>query len=220
MRQCVSTSFWLGLKRGPWPEATIVRLIAALDDLTRQLRIQPGIVGLLVFGSYARGEFTRKSDVDLLVLFADSPKADEGQLRETVLRLISELETRHRLPMHLAPLLASADPRELGAELLHDLWRDAVVLYAQAAALVRLRPIGLAPWTLFRFSLSGARPGERVRLSRRLHGLAGRPGLVRPPGLTLGRGVLLVPATQYAAVRDALDEAGASYDAIPIWREE
>ena len=37
--------------------------------------------------------------------------------------------------------------------------------------------------------------------------------------MVLGRGVLLVPAAQQTALRQALDEAGVSYDVIPLWRE-
>ena len=78
---------------------------------------------------------------------------------------------------------------------------------------------GLTPWTLVRFSAARARPAERVRLSRRLHGAPGRAGLLRPPSLALGPGVILVPAGQQRAVRAALDDAGASYDLIAVWRE-
>jgi hypothetical protein len=39
------------------------------------------------------------------------------------------------------------------------------------------------------------------------------------PGLDLARGAAFVPADQARAVRDALDDAGASYDIIPVWRE-
>lgn len=188
--------------------------------LAHRLRARDDVVGLLVFGSSARGEFGRASDVDLLVLLAGGAPAERDDAGRAVLRVVGEIETELRLPMHLAPLLASVrHPEELGADLLHDLWRDGVVLYAEAAALAHLQPRGLTPWTLFRFSAAKAAPHERVRLSRRLHGLSGRPGLVRPPALTLGRGALLVPASLEQAVRDALDEAGAVYDPISVWRE-
>ena len=125
-----------------------------------------------------------------------------------------------RLPMHLAPVIAAAErPSALGPDLLHAIWTEGVVLYARAGLIARLQPDGLAPWTLVRFSVARARPSERVRLSRRLHGVGERPGLLRPPALTLGPGVLLLAAGQQQAVRAALDDAGASYDLWPIWRE-
>jgi len=39
-----------------------------------------------------------------------------------------------------------------------------------------------------------------------------------PTTIELGRGALLAPAGQALALREALDEAGARYDAIEVWR--
>lgn len=215
-----STSFWRNLRRGPWPEPVIERLVEALDRLVQRLRTREDVVGVVVFGSYARGEFGRSSDVDLLILFEGAEHAELSAAERAVLRVIGEVEAECRLPMHLAPLLANVDrPSDLGPDLIHAIWTDGVILYGSASALARLRPPGLTPWTAVRFSVARARPAERVKLSRRLHGLAGRPGIVRPPGITLGPGALLVPGEQQSAVRDALDEAGATYDLIPVWRE-
>ena len=175
---------------------------------------------MVVFGSYARGECSRRSDIDLLVLLDVRGDPQRSTVSKRVLELIGSAEAGHRLPMHIAPLFGSTRrPEELGAELLHDVWRDGVVLHARAAALALLRPEGLAPWTLFRFSAAQAAPHERVRLSRHLHGSGGRAGIVEPPSLVLGRGALLVAPEHSDAVKGALDEAGAIYDAIPVWRE-
>jgi predicted nucleotidyltransferase len=197
----------------------LVRLEEALRSLTNALIRFDGVVGVMVFGSFAQGEYGRRSDVDLLVLLAheDAPASSEAGRR--VLRTINQHESEWRLPMHLAPMLASADhPEQLGAELLHDLWRDGVVLYGEAAVLAALQPDALGPWTVFRFSVARSTASQRTGLSRRLRGTRQHPGVVRPPGLILGRGALLVPPAQERRVRDALDIAGAVYDAIPVWR--
>lgn len=122
--------------------------------------------------------------------------------------------------MHLALLIA--DPRfpdELGSDLLHAIWTDGVVLYAEAAALALLQPSGLVPWEVISFTGKRLTAAKRVELSRRLYGRGGREGLVVLPGLALGPGVVLLPPTQALWVKDALDEIGASYDSFPIWRE-
>ena len=171
---------------------------------------------LAIFGSYARGDFGRKSDLDLLVVV----RTDHREVASRVTGVIAEAELAFRLPMHLAPLVVEAHRAEqLGPGLLHELWTDAVILHASGAALAQLRPSGLTPWTVVRFSLKGAAPSDRVRLARRLHGLRGKPGIIKLPGIDLARGAALVPAEQSRAIRDALDDAGASYDLIPVWRE-
>lgn len=207
------------MRRGPWPEPTLKRLESALDAVSGAVRSEPEVVALLVFGSYARGDFSRKSDVDLLILFAGSRQRERSAVAGRIRRLITEAEATYRLPMHLAPLLASVQDRAtITPELLHDVWRDGVTLYAETATLALLRPHAMAPWAVVRFSIRGAQ-SDRVQLSRKLHGREGRAGIMQPPGQTLGRGALLVPVAQQGAVTRALDEAGATYDVLPVWRE-
>jgi predicted nucleotidyltransferase len=213
-----STFFSPNSKPGPWPKPVLARLRQALVVLTTQAQVLDGVVGVVLFGSYARGEFGRKSDVDVLVLV--QPGEVLPTVRSVVVRIALEAETTHRLPMHIALLVAAAQtPDELGDDLLHALWSDGIILYAQAAALARLQPTGLAPWVVLRFSAAGLSPSRRVQLSRLVHGRArGQLGKVQPPGLLLGRGAALVPPEQAAALRTLFDELGVVYDAVPVWR--
>lgn len=201
------------MSRGPWPKLVITRLRQALAVLADKVADTPGAVGLILFGSYARGEYGRKSDVDLLLLLLDP------DLRRPFLHFAGELESKYQLPMHLALLIADPScPDELGTDLLHAIWTDGVVLYADAAALALLQPSGLVPWEVIRFTGKRLTAAKRVELSRRLYGREERKGLVAPPGLSLGPGVVLLPPTQAQKVKNALDEIGASYDVFPIWR--
>jgi hypothetical protein len=173
----------------------------------------------VLFGSYARGEYGLKSDVDLAVLFEGTASPEGTLAASSVIRAIGEIEGAHRLPMHISPLLGSVDrPADLGPDLLHALWSDGIVLYARAGSLARLHPEDLAPATIVRYTLGAAPPEERMRLSRRLHGVRRKGGALGPGALVLGRGALLVPGEQVPAVRQALDEVGATYDLIPVWR--
>jgi predicted nucleotidyltransferase len=208
------------LRNGPWGKPVVERIETALDTATRRLRADDAVAAIVVFGSYARGDFGRKSDIDLLVLLKPLLGEDLAESRRRVIETVCEVEGEARLPVHISPLVAEADdPDPLGPALLHELWTDGIVLYGEAAALGRLQPGGLAPWSAVRFSVKGTAPKARVRLARRLHGASGKPGIIRLPGLNLARGAALLPAEQARATRAALDEAGATYDAIPVWRD-
>src|ERR1700694_2427593 len=87
-----STSFSKQLRRGPWGTEVVDRLLVALDQLTRRLTTRDDVAAVILFGSYARGEYGRKSDVDLLIVF-DSPEPPEStEAGHATLRLCGELE--------------------------------------------------------------------------------------------------------------------------------
>jgi predicted nucleotidyltransferase len=204
-------------RRGPWPDDVLRRLDDALGALAATGRATEGVGALVLFGSFARGDFGRRSDVDLLALVVGGAGAPAAAV---LARAAAEAETRFRLPMHLALLVDDpASPRALDAGLLHGVWTDGVVLHARAGVLVRAQPRGLVPWTLVRYAINRLPPRDRTRLMRRLHGRGGCPGVVRPPAVALGPGVVLVPPEHRQGVLDALEEAGAVVDAVRVWRD-
>ncbi|HEV8638528.1 MAG TPA: nucleotidyltransferase domain-containing protein [Chloroflexota bacterium] len=212
MRSTIWCDAW---KRGPWPEAVLARLSAALDDLTAVWRARPEMAAVVLYGSYARGDFGRKSDVDLLVLLSGPGRAPQHFTREAL-----EAEAAHQLPMHLAVQVAVVGAEdELSPAFRHAVAAEGIVLYGRAAAVACLPPGGLRPWEVIRFDAAAAPRSARVRVSRRLRGRAGRPGLLRPPVVDLAPGALLAPPEAAGPIREALREAGAVVEAVPVWRD-
>lgn len=227
-RQGAVISFWKSLKRGPWSEHTARRIENVLQTLPVRLASLDGIVALIVYGSYARGEAGRQSDLDLLILFEKAEQV--RRLEKETLSLISRAESEGRLPVHISPLLASLDDLEgLGDDLIHAIASDGVVIYGQLSALARFVPGQSTPAVIITFSLPGVSAAERMRLRRRLQGYAAwrekngqrrrvtYAGLITPPARNLGPGVLLVPGERRSAVLQALDEAGAIYTETHVW---
>jgi len=221
-------SFWTSLRRGPWGSNVVQRIQGTLTNLALRLGSMDGLVALMVYGSYARGEAGRRSDIDLLILFAKA-----GQLKrheKEVLDLTSQAESEGRLPIHISPLLTSLDELDgMGDNLVHAIVSEGIILYGQLSALTRFVPQQPTPATIITFSLPDARSAVRMRLNRRLHGYAAwrtrsgerqrvtYTGLITPPARSLGPGVLLVPGERRSAVLEALDEAGAIHTETSVW---
>ncbi len=220
--------FWKSLRRGPWGENVTQRIETALLGLATQLGSLDGSVALIVYGSYARGEAGRQSDLDLLILFAETSLLQHHE--KEVLTLISQIESQGRLPVHISPLLGALDELDkLGDGLVHAVASEGVILFGQMSDLYCFVPQQPTPATVITFSLHNATPAVRMRLNRRLHGYAAwrtrdgqrtqvsYTGLITPPSRSLGRGVLLVPGGRRAPVIEALEEAGATYTEANVW---
>jgi predicted nucleotidyltransferase len=187
--------------------------------LVARTREIDGVQAIMLFGSYARGDQGRKSDVDLLFLVSGEGRVEARSSTKAILETVGSLESEYSLPMHLAPLVLDVNSRkEMGDELIENLASDAVVLFGSLPALLKVQPQKLTRWTLYRYRLPQDKPSASVKLSRRLHGYRGRSGLITPPALVLGRGALLIPAGLSQKVTQVLDECGATYDPIEIWR--
>ncbi|MFQ5408482.1 MAG: nucleotidyltransferase family protein [Anaerolineales bacterium] len=221
-------SFWTSLKHGPWPEGVAERTGQGLTELTRRLAAREGLVAVVVYGSYARSEAGRTSDLDLFILFELA--AQLQACTQDVLAEVNRLETEARLPFHLAPLLASLDSLDqLGERLVQAIASEGIVLHGRLAGLRRLLPQEPTPAFILTFSLAGVSSAARMRLQRRLHGYQAwrtkdgvrrrvtYPGLLIPPARSLGAGALLLPGEQRAAVVEALTDAGAQVTEIPVW---
>ncbi len=81
--------------------------LARLGDLLPDLRAEYGVRSLSVFGSFARGEQTENSDLDLLVEFTEVPGlfgfARLQYTLEDALGVSVDLFTRPMLKPRLAP---------------------------------------------------------------------------------------------------------------------
>jgi len=79
-----------------------------------------GIVAAYLFGSFARGDFQARSDVDVAVLFGEAPLPT---LDSPVFQLEGDLERLLRRPVEVVSL------NQAPADLIHRVFRDGKILF-------------------------------------------------------------------------------------------
>ena len=95
-------------------EEVVQRTRDSLPRLAQQLPLQR----VVLFGSYARGRFTARSDIDLLVVYHDPPVADAFQ------------RVRRAIPLRaLEPHVYSVSEAQAVAAVLERMTRDGIVLF-------------------------------------------------------------------------------------------
>ena len=68
-----------------YPELDTEELVKALTDKVKALRIMLPLARAVLFGSYARGDYTVASDVDVLLVYKGEPRDDAYALCKKIL---------------------------------------------------------------------------------------------------------------------------------------
>ncbi len=189
----------------------------ALEFAGRVREAKPkGVLSLVLFGSVARGEATRESDIDIAVIYSE--KDDE---------VVSELESMagERIQLtHLSLEELKKEPTVAGA-----LSGEGILLYGSPVS-ISAEDLELKPMMIISYDTSGMSRNARSRLQRALYGGTSTyvkdgekvkkhyPGIVEEIGAErLGKGVLLVDRRRYPKIAGTLKTYGAKYREIPVW---
>ena len=153
----------------------------------------PSLKMIVLYGSFPRGEYDDRSDVDLLLLF-DEEKAEHKYLPEAV-RLgndvVKKLEDSGEKTWDFQFLIAE-DFDELDKTLKSTIASDGIVLYGEPRGLMK----GLKAFMLFEYKTAGLSGRERVAFYRALRELGLMENKLGP--------TLLVPSKKAAEVEKLL----------------
>lgn len=75
---------------------------------------------IILFGSYARGDFDEESDVDIVLLF-DIPRDKESTLNSAVADIVSEIDEQFSYAVLLSPMVISYS--------FFEEWKDTLPFY-------------------------------------------------------------------------------------------
>jgi predicted nucleotidyltransferase len=171
------------------------------------------LVGMVLFGSMARGEEERHSDIDILLIF-DKERAES--MLEEVVRLTTELKG-HR---EVKPVLTNL--RDLDPSFLCNVFREGEVLWIKGEALLPL--LTHEPCRLVSYDLSGLESSKRTKISRRIHGYTSvkkvrgkkKEYIYHGIGDVLGPTVL-VQEEKFPCVRKLFESTGVRYRVKKVW---
>ncbi len=176
-------------------ESTIQYYEHFLDLLTKELPKIPEINAVVLFGSFARGDYSlRHSDIDLMV-FLDKEKK-EAALEEQIKKKIFALSITKELSPHIVFQYKKIEDED--KSLMVTIAREGKVLFARKTIVISLNQAGLASYYLLRFQTAGCKAIAKNKLQRFLYGykVKGKQykGLVDEEKVfSAGRGAIMVP---------------------------
>lgn len=180
-----------------------------LMGLTRELARIDGVGSIILYGSFARGDYGAKSDIDLLVI------TEKGVSREKLMKAIRTYETR----LGRAITLDVITPEEFSGapQLIYNVLAEGRVLYKSPMVDFPMPAALLTTWKpMACYSLSHA----SAKLSRTLRGYQSKKdrysykykGAVETyGGKILAKGVFMIPAKDEKFFDELLKAQGAKY---------
>lgn len=183
-----------------------------ITHVTDQLKKIGGVTGIVLFGSYARGDYEEGSDVDLLVIFKSKEALTTGQ--EQIYKITAQTDMFvQAIGLTLEKLKAST--------LVDSILREGKIYHATEEVRKFLTPIH-RPYALLTYSTSNLTAKRRVVFTQELDGRSrGKykyEGLLqRIGGYKVGRGVVMVPLENLARITNHLEEREVEYVVRYVW---
>lgn len=177
-------------------EATIKQQFEQLiSSVKKELSKIEEINAVVLFGSFARGDFSvRHSDIDIMV-FIDKTEKDK-KLEENILKKIIDLNLGKELNIHT--LFQYKKLEEEDKSIMLTIANEGKVIFTKKSLMISGNILGLKNYFLIKFDTSNLEPVVKNRLQRFLHGykIKGKKykGIVDGEKvLNAGKGAVIVP---------------------------
>ena len=183
-----------------------------IERIVNKMRRVHGVISVVLFGSYARGDYDEGSDVDLLVIFSDKSALNKG------LKKIYRVTSKSYLFTQVIGLTLD----ELkSSPLFESALRDGKVYYAKENVKTLLTQTH-KPYALVTYSTANLKPKERVVFTQKLEGRGkGKyryEGLIHKiGGYKVGKGVVMVLLEKLKVLTDFLEEKKVTYVVRYVW---
>lgn len=176
-------------------------------DVVARIR---GVVGVFLFGSFARGDYDAYSDYDLIVLFKD--KASMWQNWDELFEAVGSLKMNlHVIPETLEEL-KTANP-----VFLEDLFKHGKVLFARLPLEVFAKPVNLEPFCLILYDMGGLSYKDKMKVVYFLYRKRGVGTVASVGGIKLSEGCLLVPSSASDRIIGKLESLGVKTTKLTVY---
>lgn len=188
-----------------------------LKKITTDLSEIPDLKLVVLYGSYARGENTSRSDIDLFILTTKIKTQEE--IQNKVIGLESEVGRNIQPTIRTISELQKTD-----SGLLQNIFKEGKVLYLrEPAEIPSTLLLQQKPYIIYSFRISKLSQRDKVRFNRSLYeqkrkrykykGLLNELG-----GKKLSSGCVMVPNNQKEKIEKFFKKLNVKFEQLKVWK--
>lgn len=203
----------------------VERLEKIAFEFARRVSKIEKVVEVILFGSVAKGEADRRSDIDILVVLDQKgkPKLEE---HEEISKI--SLEVGEEFDTNISLILSDREFSSMDEYFVESVLSEGKIIYAREARIAKKE--WLKPWYILSYSLKELPHSDKMRIKKIFYGkeIKSRHGdkvyihkykglLKEIGGASLGRGCIIIPAKFIGEFEDILKKYKAKYKKMLVW---
>lgn len=188
------------------------------------------VLSVILFGSVARGEADRRSDVDILVVFDTRENVRSLDVKNKISKISLDLEKKFDENIQL--VFSNKHFEGLDRQFVENSLREGVILLGKNPQ-VDIERLKLGSYSLINYSLKNLKKSEKMKIKRIFYGhitkkvykgkvyRSSMKGLIKElGGKRTGIASLLVPSRKAEDIINVLKRFGAKFERTDLWMSE
>lgn len=206
-------------------------LMLPIMEFIRRAEEIPNLKAAVLFGSVVDGTMSKKSDIDILLLFNTDHNPELGDEMKAALNLSGEIAKKFDLPYSFSFVAKNLnDPKDVEPDFLWRVAEKGILIWGKPDLnIMKEAHPSLEAMALVKFSLEGLPGKNRASIRRALYGYkvektvkgktyaSQKEGLISKKDYRLTSGLIMVPASLVDQVSDILKRNGAKFKITRIW---
>jgi len=188
-----------------------------LKKITKELSKIADIKVVILYGSFARGEYTSRSDIDLLII--TTKRKTQRDVQNKIIDLESEIERNIQPTVRTISELQKTD-----SGLLQNIFKEGKILYLkEPAEMPSALLLQQKPYLIYSFKISNLSQKDKVRFNRTFYEQAKKGykynGLLNElAGKKISPGCVIVPISQKEKIEKFFKKFNVSFEQLKVWK--
>jgi predicted nucleotidyltransferase len=200
----------------------------AAFELGQNLKNIYGIEAVILFGSAAKDEMHKKSDIDIFLMFNSKDRNPEiGEEGQEVQKIAVKIEDKYRLQNPFSFVFFNRN-EPIDSDFLWEVVKDGTILYCKPELILGQKEF-LKPAAFISYTYGDIPQKDKMFVKRQLYGyrvktkhknkeyISEREGIVNKYGKKIGRATFIIDAGKTVEILELFEERRVKYNQTKIW---